>query len=394
MTTKDAQILFSKTVKGDSVLQLKNGNILFYFFRSDYSISIYNEKSFQKIFSINIYKTIKKYENGNEEEGKEKSKEKKDSNDDEDEEEKERRDSFRKRFLYEDKKDLKRKNSVKELNSGIILIGRDNYLIELKLSEKEYETKVISKLNDIILDINELPDERILVITEKNITIFNRENGEYLIKKEYPIKDSWKIVPVSSTERFFGNFHQYFSSELLPNDRLLLKSFSTELFYNYGCGTHPPCEFSHTNIIFLETKNFEEIKKTELFKSDAKYIIFDNIIAIQNSSDLLMYDINSLELIKKTELFESLHYIYKFDDQYLITLSEDEERNMLLVYKKENNDIIGFCRFRTKVSFEKIFGWNSYPIKNFNNKNLFTLKDKRVVVLCHDKMYALQLDLE
>ena len=389
---KEAQIIFSKTVNGDSILQLKDGSLLFYYFRSKYGISIYNEKSFQKIFAINILKAIKKYENDNVigEDGK--SKEEQDSNgqDDEDEEE-----YFeRRRFMYEDSEDTKRKNSIKELSNGVILIGRDNYLIELKLKEKDYEVKIVYKLNDIILDINELPDHRIIVITDNNIILFNQEKGEYNIKQQYPVKANWKIVAVSSTERFYGNFHQYYSSEILPNNRLLLNSFSTELSYNSGCGTHPPYEFSYSKIIFIDTKNFEEIKSTELFEIDAKHIVLDNVILIQDYKNLLIYDINSLEVIKNTKLFERMHYMYRFDDKYFVTVSLDEERNDLLVYKNQNNDVIEYCGFRTKITFEKIIGWNHYPIRGYNDKFLFTLKDKRVIILCHNNLYALQLSLE
>ena len=388
---KEAQIIFSKTVNGDSILQLKDGSLLFYYFRSKYGISIYNEKSFQKIFAINILKAIKKYENDNVigEDGK--SKEEQDSNDQEDEDEEEYFE--RRRFMYEDSEDTKRKNSIKELSNGVILIGRDNYLIELKLKEKDYEVKIVNKLNDIILDINELPDHRIIVITDNNIILFNQEKGEYNIKQQYPVKANWKIVAVSSTERFYGNFHQYYSSEILPNNRLLLNSFSTELSYNSGCGTHPPYEFSYSKIIFIDTKNFEEIKSTELFEIDAKHIVLDNVILIQDYKNLLIYDINSLELIKNTKLFERMHYMYRFDDKYFITVSLDEERNDLLVYKNQNNDVIEYCGFRTKITFEKIIGWNHYPIRGYNDKFLFTLKDKRVIILCHNNLYALQLSL-
>ena len=388
---KEAQIIFSKTVNGDSILQLKDGSLLFYYFRSKYGISIYNEKSFQKIFAINILKAIKKYENDNVigEDGK--SKEEQDSNDQEDEDEEEYFE--RRRFMYEDSEDTKRKNSIKELSNGVILIGRDNYLIELKLKEKDYEVKIVYKLNDIILDINELPDHRIIVITDNNIILFNQEKGEYNIKQQYPVKANWKIVAVSSTERFYGNFHQYYSSEILPNNRLLLNSFSTELSYNSGCGTHPPYEFSYSKIIFIDTKNFEEIKSTELFEIDAKHIVLDNVILIQDYKNLLIYDINSLELIKNTKLFERMHYMYRFDDKYFVTVSLDEERNDLLVYKNQNNDVIEYCGFRTKITFEKIIGWNHYPIRGYNDKFLFTLKDKRVIILCHNNLYALQLSL-
>ena len=153
-----------------------------------------------------------------------------------------------------------------------------------------------------------------------------------LCSKEYPIKNTWKIIPVSSKHRFFGKFNQYYSSELLPNNRLLLNSFSTELSYNGGCGTHPPQEFSHSKIIFINTDNFEEIKITDLFKTDIKYFELDNIIVIQYYIYLLIYDINSLELIKNCELVERQHYMYKYDDKYLITISEEEKSNNINIY--------------------------------------------------------------
>ena len=100
------------------------------------------------------------------------------------------------------------------------------------------------------------------------------------------------------------------------------------------------------------------------------------------------------ESTKNTKLFERLHYMYRFDNKYFITVSLDEERNDLLVYKNQNNDVIEYCGFRTKITFEKIIGWNHYPIRGYNDKFLFTLKDKRVIILCHNNLYALQLSLE
>ena len=142
--------------------------------------------------------------------------------------------NFRKEYIYSPRKNYN-KNSIKELRNGIIIIGRNNYLFELKLEDNTYKLRVIAKLNDIILDVNELQDQRIIVITNENIIVYNKENDEYSIKNEYKIKDTWKIIPVSSNHRFYKHFHQYYSSELLPNNRLLLNSFSTEFSYNNGC---------------------------------------------------------------------------------------------------------------------------------------------------------------
>ena len=59
--------------------------------------------------------------------------------------------------------------------------------------------------------------------------ILKRENEEYNIKEEFKMKNDWKTEKRSNTE--YANFYQYFSSEVLPNNRLLLKSFSKEIWY-------------------------------------------------------------------------------------------------------------------------------------------------------------------
>ena len=198
---------------------------------------------------------------------------------------------------------------------------------------------------------------------------------------------------MSSTERFYGSFHQYYSSEILPNDRLLFNSYSTELCYNHGCGTNPPYEISHSKIIFIDTKNLEEIKPTQLFKYHANYIILDNIIVIQYNINLMTYDINTLELIKNYEIKEYFHFMYQYDKQYLFSVSDDERYNRLFIYKVENNKVDEYIMFDSDISFKKRFGWNS-PISEYNNKFLFTLKDKRVIIFCQNIIYILRLNLK
>ena len=86
--------------------------------------------------------------------------------------------------------------------------------------------------------------------------------------------------------------------------------------------------------------------------------------------------------------------MYKYDNKYLITISEEEDNNWINVYKKQNNNISEYCIVEPKISFEKIIGKNGYPLRCYNNKFLLTLKDKRVVIICRDKIYILKLYLE
>ena len=124
----------------------------------------------------------------------------------------------------------------------------------------------MKKIDINILDINEISNNRLIIITNIKILILKKENSEYIIINEYQINNNWKIIPMSATHRYYGGFKQYFSSYVLHNDKLLLNSFSTELRYNGWCGTHPPTEFSNSKIIFIDLKNFEEISSTETFK--------------------------------------------------------------------------------------------------------------------------------
>ena len=58
-----------------------------------------------------------------------------------------------------------------EISNSLILIGRNNFLIELNLKRKEYNSKVVKELDNIILNINELSDKRIIEISNKKIII-------------------------------------------------------------------------------------------------------------------------------------------------------------------------------------------------------------------------------
>ena len=117
-----------------------------------------------------------------------------------------------------------------------------------------------------ILDINEILNNRLIIVNNINILILKKENLEYIIINEYSINNNWKIISMSETHRYYGDFRQYFSSFVFPNDKLLLNSFSTELRYNGWCCIHPPTEYSNSKIIFIDLKSFEEISSTETFK--------------------------------------------------------------------------------------------------------------------------------
>ena len=109
----------------------------------------------------------------------------------------------------------KNKNSIKEIDDDIILIGRDKYLIEFVLYDKSYDYKFIYEFKNSILEINVLPDKTIIVFTQDNIILYNKKNNEYITKNKYIINNNWILET-----------NNHFSSYILPNNRFLLNSCS------------------------------------------------------------------------------------------------------------------------------------------------------------------------
>ena len=370
---KKAQFICKRDINGDSIIQLRDRKLLFYFFRGFYDIYIYNEKTFQNLFEIDLYKPIYEFEKEKEKNG-DKLKDKKEGNFDED-------NYFRKRY-----RNLNyNKNSIIELKKSRILIGRNNYLIELNLYKKNYDYKIVKQFDNSILDINELSDKRIIAITKEKIIILNREKEEYIIKKEYPIKENWKIIP-----KYFGRFNQYFSSVELLDHRLLLNSFSTESeFRNTGCVIGPPIEFSKSKIIFIDTNNFEEIKSTETFKIHANHIILENYIIIRADDKTFVYDINSLNLIQNIN-FPGLCDL-KFDNKYIIMHSLYGENDTLKIYKIENNNFIKYCEI-VSFTFEYLFFWRYN--RNIPLDRIFIMRDKKIIVFHLNNVFILQIPID
>ena len=215
------------------------------------------------------------------------------------------------------------------------------------------------------------------------------------MKGQYIIKENWRLKPSSSDDEYsYSDFKQYYLSFELPNNRLLLNSFSTELRDHEFCGTHPSDEISHSKIIFIDLKNFEEIKSTEEFSGDAKSIVLEKLIIIQSILDIYIYDIISLDIIKIIKLEYYYDKIYKYNNDYLIAFSEYEEKNDLLIYKVEGNDLVKSCVVKNTFVFKEKIGFNGYTIYEYNNKFLFALKDKRIIMLCHRAIYLLKLEID
>ena len=343
---------------GDSLIQLEDGRILSFYFRDFRPLKIYTQNDFKEILSINVEDILKQNEKVND--------------------------------LSYDDEDETFELAIIQLKNKSILVGYYKYLIEIKLNEINFKSKIVFEDKEIILNINELPDGRIILITNSSILVLNN----FILKDKYNININWKILPVSSTESYCSDFNQYFSSTMLPDERILLRSFSTELNFHPSSLTYPPKEFTHSKIIFLNTQNFEQIKITEEFKSDCRALVFEKLIIIQDYHDIYLYNIKSLKNIKKMKIEEKYSYFEKYNENLIIAYSVNERINDLLIFRVEGSDIIKSCEIKRKFNFREEIEWNFYSSIKYNNKILFVLKDKRIVLLCHGAIILLDLELE
>jgi len=272
----------------------------------------------------------------------------------------------------------------------LILIARNNYLIELKIKRKEYNIKVVKELDNIILDINELSDKRIITITNEKIIILIKENEEYIIKEEYLIKKSWKMECYSLEDESYSNFQQYYTSNILQNNRLLLNSFSfEEQEIESGCVIGPPIEHLNSKIILIDLNNFEEIKSTKTFNSHVNLTIMENVIIIQSTNFIKIYDINSFELIQDKLCKDSYGYIYKYNNKYVISFSDDFNGNKSLIFSKMKDDRLIQCHKIIIDSLKKLNYWNYYESIRYG-KYILISKNKRIIILNYNKIIVFQ----
>ena len=372
MELDETELIFSKEESGNSLFQLKNGKIIFYNLLGNYKIYIFDDKTYKTLFTINMFEFIKKYEQEN--------------NDD--------KSLIQNESKYKDEHHTyNNKNSLKELDNGLILIGGDKYLMELNLQNKAYDFKIKKRFNDTILDINELPDKKIMVITDSNIFLFQKEKEEYIIKTEYPINENWKLTG-HSVEEYYEDFTQYFSSELLPNNRLLLNSFSREIDHHGGCGTHPAEPVFTSKIIFINLDNFKTINSTRVFHIDVVYLVFENIIIIQDFDYMNIYDINSLEFIRIIHLFRDLDNLFKYDNKHLLLIRMENKKSHIIVYKINNKDLIEYKKIKIDLPLHKNYIPYDYFPKRFLDRILFVLKNKKIIVFCKYKMFLVKMKID
>ena len=161
MKEREIQFLVNLDISCHNMIELRDGKLLFYYTTRLSNIYIYNEKTFQKIYEINMHKIIYLFK-------------------------KEKLiDNYKNEYFnIEDEKNdnieyyltkyTKSKNCIKELDNNLILIGINKYLIEIKLLRKYYNYKIIKKFDNITVNSIEISyyNNQLIKLNRGNVLLF------------------------------------------------------------------------------------------------------------------------------------------------------------------------------------------------------------------------------
>ena len=194
----------------------------------------------------------------------------------------------------------------------------------------------------------------------------------------------------SLEDESYSNFQQYYTSNILQNNRLLLNSFSfEEQEIESGCVIGPPIVHLNSKIILIDLNNFEEIKSTKTFNSHVNLTIMENVIIIQSTNFIKIYNINSFELIQDKLCKDSYGYIYKYNNKYVISFSDDFNGNKSLIFSKMKDERLIQCYKIIIDSLKKLYSWK-YDKSIRYGKYILISKNKRIIILNYNKIIVFQ----
>lgn len=281
-------------------------------------------------------------------------------------------------------------SKVKQIKNGKILCcAKDLYIYEIK-SNNIINSKIIKLPDDeVIYDVIELKDGKLLGITIKDIFEIKNEGENFKFLKLFDIPKNCLIMPLSKFHRFYSSFKQYIDLYELPNKRLFIHLHSTEFSHNGGCGTHPPSEICVNKMFILNLDNFKIIHEFEQMNSELNIIFFDKYFCISYyyyQRKINIYDINNYKLIETIEC--NYDYIAKYDKNIFIGINEKENKNDIIVFNLSNINDIKFKEFEGNfMKFQKKVYNSIYPVRNSKNKSLCILKDGEILIICHGLIF-------
>lgn len=295
---------------------------------------------------------------------------------------------------FKESKNLNCITSIKEIkNRKILICAEELYVAPINPKFKEKIKKITIPNGEKILDTIELKNGKIFGISSQSIfEIKIEQNVEILQLFKMPQK--WLIKSFESRDRFYSRFKQYMNVYELPNNRLLINSHSTEMSHNGGCGTHPPYEVSINKMYIIDLENFQILHEFQKLTSEINIIILDKYICIiyyyryhmKNIIDI--YSIDDYKLIKKIEDRFEKNYIIPIDNNKIISMSEKEKKNDLIIYDLSNINDIKYKIFKGDFIKFKTKHYNGiYEVRNTKNKSICILKNGSLFIICHGLIY-------
>jgi len=101
-------------------------------------------------------------------------------------------------------------------------------------------------------------------------------------------------------------------------------------------------------------------------------------------------------LIRSIDFIDDNNYLFKYNNQYLISISKTDKNNNLIIYKLQNYDLIQYykIKFNLRLRANDIRNFYYHIEGEINNKTIFILKDKRAILFCQNKIYLIKIITE
>jgi len=284
--------------------------------------------------------------------------------------------------------------NIKQLKNGTFLCCNKNlYIFSIK-NKKIYNSKeLITPKDEIILDVIELKNGKILGITNKSILEIKNKEDNYEFSHLFNFPDNY----ITNIELKNNDNNFYINVNELPNNKLLIHSLYITKSYGI-CGTHPPSEFISNQIFILNANTFEIIYNFEEFNScycEINIIILKKYICISIFNYYNFYNIDDYKLIKKIKDKFNNKYIIKYDENKFISISEDEEENDIIIYYISDIDNIYYKIFKCNFIKFDINKYNGiYPVRHSKNKSFYLLKNKTIFIICHGLSYIVEFPIK
>ena len=105
---------------------------------------------------------------------------------------------------------------------------------------------------------------------------------------------------------------------------------------------------------------------------------------------IFFYDINTLDIINKIEFDGYYNNLYKYNDKYIIKQYFYKEKNLFMVYRIENNNLIKDHIININPRFCERYRWSDNEFTGYN-KFIYFLKDKKFIIIFRYIMYVFEI---